>query len=128
MGKILVTGASGFLGSNIVQAQQKPGKIICGYKNFKPTEKNCVKIDLANLSQLKSTLDAIQPNVIIHTAAISRPGQCLQNPELAKLVNVKSTGIIAEWCKHNQARLIFTSTDMVYSGENPPYTEKDQYV
>ncbi|MCF7740722.1 MAG: SDR family oxidoreductase, partial [Candidatus Marinimicrobia bacterium] len=126
MGKILLTGASGFLGSNIVQTLQKSKKVICGYKNFKPPEKNCVKTDLANLSQLKSTLDAIQPNIIIHTAAISRPKQCLQNPELSKLVNIESTGIIADWCKHNQARLIFTSTDMVYSGENPSYTEKDQ--
>ncbi|HMA61606.1 MAG TPA: SDR family oxidoreductase [bacterium] len=126
MRKILITGASGFLGSNIVQTFGKSENILCGYKNFKPSEKNSVEIDLANLEELKSKLNAISPNVIVHTAAISRPGQCLQNPARSQLINVESTGEIADWCEQNQSRLIFTSTDMVYSGENPPYVETDQ--
>ncbi|MCF7885493.1 MAG: SDR family oxidoreductase [Candidatus Marinimicrobia bacterium] len=126
MQKVLVTGGSGFLGSNVVKKLKTDYRVICGYHNFPPDEKNIIKLDFNTISAIKSRLNKIEPEIVIHTAALSKPGLCHEYPEKASIVNVNATSEIAAWCQKNAARLIFTSTDMVYSGQSPIYKEDDQ--
>lgn len=126
MDRILITGASGFLGSNIVKYLKKNYRIICGYNKFAPPENQVIRLDLSDITSIKSNLNKLKPDTIIHTAAVSRPSVCNQNPDKAEIINIKATQKIAEWSRDKQARLIFTSTDTVYSGKNPPYSEKDK--
>lgn len=123
--KILITGASGFLGSNLVKKLKNKYELLNWYHHQSLPAENIQKIDLSNTSIIQSKLDKIRPEIIIHTAAISKPAMCANNPVKAELVNVTASGEIAQWCLQNSARLIFTSTDMVYSGHKSQYTEDD---
>ena len=120
---ILLTGASGFLGQHI-------------YKTFRPvypilglghSGSNCDrKLDLSDLKALKDLLDELKPDTVIHSAALRDPDECLRRPEMAKALHVDATRVMAEWCRDNSKRLVLISTDYVFNGKNPPYSEKSE--
>ena len=78
MKKLLVTGASGFLGWNICQMAKNEWTIfgiVCSH----PVEivgVNIVKIDLTDFNEMKRTFRNIRPDVVIHTAAKTNPNFC----------------------------------------------------
>ena len=128
MKKILITGASGFVGGLLItQAQKK-------YEVHALFNKNQIHInnihthqfDLSRVDQIEELLNEISPEVIIHTAAIANPDRCEDNTDTAIMVNVKATEQLAKWAKKNGVRFIFTSTDMVFDGKSGNYKETDQ--
>ena len=127
MKRILITGASGFVGGHLVtQAQQN-------YEVHALFNKNQIHIsnihahqfDLSRVDQIGGLLNEISPDVIIHTAAIANPDRCEDDPDLATMVNVKATEELANWAEKNRIRFIFTSTDMVFDGKRGNYNESD---
>ncbi len=129
MKKLLITGASGFLGSHLVK-DAKPRFDVYGWANtlkIDLEESKCAYFDLSEKNRLENELNRINPDYIIHCAAISSEALCKQKPETAKAVNVDVVVQIAKWCEKHQKRLIFTSTDLVFDGENAPYLETDDF-
>lgn len=128
MKKLLITGVSGFLGWHICQvAHQQKWRIFGTYfSHFSPfSHVNSVKINLTNLADLKTLFQQIKPDAVIHTAAQSQPNFCQLNPDISYQINVIATANIAQLCADYSIPLIFTSTDLVFDGLNPPYTEID---
>ncbi len=128
MKKLLITGVSGFLGWHISQvALQQKWQIYGTYfSNFcSLPHVNSIKINLLNLDDLKNLFQQIKPDAVIHTAAQSQPNFCQQNPKISYQINVIATANIAKLCADYSIPLIFTSTDLVFHGLNPPYTEID---
>jgi len=118
--KILVTGASGKLGCYLLRESQDMQ--VVGLSRTPPPQswgRQLVEADLAPLV----TLDAINPDVVLHTAALSAISDCLQDPAQADRVNHQVTARLANWCYQNQRRMIYVSTDMVFDGEGAPYRE-----
>ena len=106
---ILVTGATGFVGQKILQMRQ----------DTLP----CPSLRGASEEDVKRILGQYEFDTIIHTAAISDIGTCQAHPEAALQANVQIPVYLAKAAKH--AKLIFFSSDQVYSGMNSegPYTE-----
>ncbi|MBC8182846.1 SDR family oxidoreductase [candidate division KSB1 bacterium] len=127
MKKILITGGSGFIGGNLICLAKKKYKVSATYFDNSIKEKNIERIqfDLSQNRDIKSLLDNIQPDIIIHTAAVSKTDFCEKNRNLAKLINVDATESIALWAKENGRRFIFTSSDMVFDGKKGNYVESD---
>ena len=81
MKKLLVTGASGFLGWNICRDAGKEWSIF-GTVFSNPVEiagVNIIKIDLTDYKALKILFNKIRPDAVIHTAAAANPNYCQEN-------------------------------------------------
>lgn len=120
--KILITGASGLLGSDIsYQAEQ----------NGIETVKVCLKPREGFLSADISTKDGLEKidqtawNALVHCAAWRDPNRCKSDESMAKRINADATGKLAELAKKRNAKFLYISTDYVFPGTNPPYKEDD---
>jgi dTDP-4-dehydrorhamnose reductase len=127
MRRIFLTGASGFLGGNFCHfhADELEIHALC---NNHPVSFENVKAygcDLRNESQVTGLLDRIQPDVLIHLAALSQPNDCARNPGLSKAINVDATVLLAKLANEAGIGFLFTSTDLVFDGEHAPYAEND---
>lgn len=107
--KIVLTGKSGFLGARILRTLEKEHIISA------PTHE---KLNITDERACMEYLEREQPELLIHTAAISDTGVCEKNPELSYQVNVEGTVHLAKACREAGSRLIFMSSDQVYNG-NP---------
>ena len=125
--KLLITGASGFLGYNLCQLA-KPEWEIYGTHFSRPLEipnVTTIKLDLTDFQELQRLFAEIKPTAVIHTAAQSSPNFCQTHPKESSAINVTASCDIAGLCADYSIPCIFTSTDLVFDGSNPPYRETD---
>lgn len=128
MKKLLVTGASGFLAWNLIQ-RAKPEWSVTGTFLTHPLKIPGValfRVDLTRFKDLKNLFSQVKPDAVIHTAAISDPHFCQQNRKVSHKVNTEAAVHIAALCSDFSIPCLFTSSDLVFDGLNPPYTEADK--
>lgn len=87
--KLLITGASGFVGSRLASFYKEK------YEVWAPTHR---EFDFTDKDAAWIGVKAFQPDVILHCGAISDVGTCERNPELSMKVNVEGTKNLAECC------------------------------
>lgn len=121
--KLLVFGATGFVGQHVVKKAQEGGvqviavsrKHVSANPSTPSTEfRQC---DLSHPASVMALIQETKPNTVIHAAGISGIDEAQNNPDLAYEVNVNCTKHIALACSRNQIRLILLSTDAVF-GDN----------
>jgi dTDP-4-dehydrorhamnose reductase len=127
MKKLLVTGVSGFLGWNLAPLARQNWQVYGTYfsHSLEIAGINLCKIDLTDFLAIKKLFLEIKPDAVIHLAAQSQPNFCQKNLELSYQVNVTSTINLAKLSAEFQIPFLFTSTDLVFDGTNPPYQESD---
>ncbi len=130
--KILITGANGQLGSHLSShlssqlSRRAQAALTAPLHQLEVVALDRNQFDLSQPQQLAATLDAIQPNIIINTAAYTAVDKAEQERELAFAVNAHSPAAIAAWCAQNNAALIHYSTDYVFDGsKRTPWLESD---
>jgi dTDP-4-dehydrorhamnose reductase len=128
MKKLLVTGASGFLGWHICQLAKAEWEIYSTYStnSIEIPGVKTLKVDLTDFTELTGLFQNIQPNAVIHTAAQSQPNYCQLHPEETHKINVVASSNIAGLCADNSLPLAFTSSELVFDGLNSPYVETDR--
>ncbi len=127
MKKLLVTGASGFLGWNTCCEAYTRWEIF-GTVFTHPVNIKGVKIvqtDLTRFREFKKVFKEIRPDAVIHTAALSSPDYCQQNKAGTRKINVDAPVNIAGLCADTHIPFVFTSSDLVFDGLNAPYREDD---
>ncbi|NJP09387.1 MAG: NAD(P)-dependent oxidoreductase [Leptolyngbyaceae cyanobacterium RU_5_1] len=127
MMKLLITGASGFLGWNLCQLASADWEVYgtsFSHRSEIPGA-TILKTDLRDFQQLKDVFQQLQPAGVIHLAAQSSPNVCQNQPEESYLLNVTIACNIAGLCADYGIPCVFTSTDLVFDGLNPPYQETD---
>ena len=127
MRKLLLTGASGFLGWHICALAKKEWEIF-GTVFSHPTELegvNIVKADLTDFNELKRIFNAVRPDAVIHTAAIRDPNFCQSNRKETEKINIDASLNIAGLSADSGIPFAFTSSDLVFNGKKAPYREED---
>ena len=117
--RILITGAKGRLGGEISQLYGKLGHNVTGT--------DLDTLDITNWAQVQTTFDEIQPDLVIHCAALTAVDFCAEHPDEALRVNAFGTHNIATCAQEHGAGLVYISTNEVFPGiEWREYAEYDQ--
>jgi dTDP-4-dehydrorhamnose reductase len=125
--RVLITGASGFLGSHLGVHLALSGMDVLGlyYSNTSSLPFASRQVDLISQREMLMLADVFSPSAIVHCAALSRVLDCERKPEEAQRVNVIGTSNVAELARACKAHLIFLSTDQVFDGQ-APFRKEDQ--
>lgn len=128
MKKLLITGASGFLGWHLCQQAYLEWDVYGTYfsHHLEIPGIKLVKLDLTDLAEVKRVFQEIQPSAVIHTAAQSQPNYCQTHVSESLLINVTASLNIAGLCAKNSIPYVFTSTDLVFDGNKGFYKETDR--
>ena len=118
MTKILVTGAKGQLGSDLVRILNLSGFQVFGMGRS--------KLDVTNEEVVNKVIQQLKPEIIVHCAAYTQVDKAEIEPDIAFLINGIGTRNIAIAAERNHSKLVYISTDYVFDGQrNQPYNEYD---
>jgi len=116
--KIAVIGASGQLGSDVVEAFADNSDSV--------SPLNHDQIEVSNLESVKACLETVSPIVVVNTAAMHHVENCERDPAAAYAVNAVGVRNLAMVASALGATLIHISTDYVFDGNQAaPYVEDD---
>ncbi len=116
--KLLITGAKGQVGSELVKDAQARGYEVYGFGSR--------ELDITRFEPLMQKVEQIHPDVIINAAAYTAVDKAEQESEQAYAVNTQGSENLARACQQLTIPLLHISTDYVFDGEkNSPYTESD---
>lgn len=125
--RVLVTGASGLLGINLAVETAKQHEVIgvVNTQSLSGTPFRLLTAELLAKDAFAEILDLVQPDWVIHCAALANLDECEDDPAFAELMNAILPGEIARVCQ-NKARLLHISTDAVFDGSRKDVTEDDE--
>lgn len=112
--KIAITGASGLVGSRIVELLQN---------DFEFISLSQEEMDITDKQQVHNKLTGLDFDLFLHLAAYTNVDKAEEEKELCYKINVEGTRNVFEETVSKGKKFIYISTDFVFSGENPPYDE-----
>ncbi|SCZ67328.1 dTDP-4-dehydrorhamnose reductase [Thiohalomonas denitrificans] len=121
--KLLLLGANGQVGWELQRALAPLGELIAlGRKG-----QNGLCGDLERLDELRETVRAVRPDIIVNAAAYTAVDQAESEPERVEQINAEAPGVLAEEALQQGALLVHYSTDYVFDGSgNTPWREDDK--
>jgi len=116
--RVLVTGAGGQLGIDVVGACTEAGDQVFGFDR--------AHLDVADRSSVLGAVTSLRPDVVVNCAAWTAVDLCEDEPDRAFLHNATAVRWVAEACHRAGAHLVHVSTDYVFDGAlDRPYHEHD---
>lgn len=126
---LLVTGAAGFLGHALARELVARGRAVVGTSRDGqgvPEGVEGVALSLDDGGRAAAELiERRRPRAVFHLAAMADADACARDPAAAQRVNVEATGRVAAAAARVGARVVYTSSDLVFDGTRAPYDEDD---
>ncbi len=115
--RVLVTGSSGMLGSDLVFLLTAAGYDVLARPR--------AELDVTDAALVSRSLRELRPEVVVNCAAFTRVDDCETDPRAFE-VNAEGVANLADACGHAGAQLVQISTDFVFDGtKESPYREDD---
>ena len=126
--RLLVTGASGLLGLNLclLSAQGHELTGVVNRRGLKDAPFTTVQADLLAENAARNLLDQIQPEYLIHCAAMANVDDCEKTPLTAQEINAQIPAHLASLCTKRSIGFMHISTDAVFDGARGNYREEDE--
>jgi dTDP-4-dehydrorhamnose reductase len=123
---LLITGVSGFLGSNLAYALKDRFDILGVYHAhpFAVSGVSTCQADLASPEDCQRIVREFKPDVCLHCAALADIDRCESAREEAYRSNVEATRFLTDALLGARCKLVHISTDAVYGGEEGDYSEE----
>lgn len=118
--KILIGGASGFLGKKARKILSEKNEVIA---TDKAEQEGIIKMDVSNRNEILEVIEKFKPDILFHAAALIDLDFCEKNKILAWDINLSAPVYLAELCKEKKIKLVVVSSDYIFSGNNSPYYE-----
>lgn len=127
--KVLVTGANGQLGWDMILELKKRNHEPIATDILDSFEQDCeyIKLDITDEKAVHDVIAKTKPNAVVHCAAWTAvdAAEDEENKPKVYAINVLGTKYIAEACKEIDCKMIYISTDYVFSGEGTEPWEPD---
>lgn len=107
--RVLVTGAKGQLGSDVVNELKK--------RNHEPIGVDIEEMDITDAASVKRVITEVNPDAVIHCAAWTAVDLAEECEEKVRLINATGTENIAKVCKDIDCKMMYISTDYVFDGQ-----------
>jgi dTDP-4-dehydrorhamnose reductase len=123
--RIFVTGGSGMLGHRFMRLASAHHQVFGSYHSHPVTITGCslYGLDITNEAEVRSCFGLVQPEVVVHTAALTDVDECQKFPDKARRINGEGTAIVARVAQGLGALLVYISTDYVFNGSTGGYRE-----
>lgn len=127
MRKLFVTGGSGLVGGSVCSLALDDWEVSAAYLSNPPSLEGIDwhRVDICETESVEDVLASVEPDLIVHTAAMADIDACEARPQLAWQINVVGTRNVAKATESLGARLIHISTSNVFDGEKGNYVESD---
>lgn len=116
--KVLVTGVKGQLGYDVVRELQSRGHEAVGV--------DIEEMDITDETAVSRVMEETAPEAVIHCSAFTAVDRAEEEQELCYKVNVEGTENIAKMCQKLGCKMLYLSTDYIFSGEGQrPWEPED---
>jgi dTDP-4-dehydrorhamnose reductase len=124
---IAVVGASGLVGSNLVERCRERSHEVLGTYHSSDGTDELRQLDKTDRGEVYTLMSDFEPDAVIDTAAFHAVDECETDRERAWRVNASGTANIAVAAEDHGAHYVYLSTDYVFPGDpkTTPYSEDD---
>lgn len=126
--RIAITGTSGMVGYDLCQVLGEKHEV-WGVGRNRPeyvAQNRWRDLDITDADAAQNIISGINPDLLIHSAALSNPDDCEADPEAGYRANAIGTRNLAISCQRFDTEMMFISTDQVFGGKkDSPYIETD---
>lgn len=117
--RVLITGAGGQVGRELVDVFTEGGHVVAGFDH--------ASLDITDRDAVRASVVEFHPDAIVHSAAWTAVDACEADPDRAYAVNAMGTRFVAEAARLVGAAVHCISTDYVFDGtKEGPYVEWDE--
>lgn len=125
--RTLIIGGSGFLGSKLKDSIKGGDNYATFFKN-KPISNDHnlsrnIRMDIRKKSEIIYAIETAKPSLVIHCGGITDTDLCEKQKQLAWNANVEG---VENFMSVYRGKIIYFSTDYVFDGQNPPYSEESK--
>jgi dTDP-4-dehydrorhamnose reductase len=120
MGRILVIGAKGMLGRDLVEVLRTSSR------NDEVVAWDLGDLDIREEQSTIAKIESIYPEIVINVAAFTNVDECESNEEKVFAINAEGMRHVALGALRCHAKVVYLSTDYVFDGrKKEPYLESD---
>lgn len=126
--RVLITGVVSLLGRYLIKVLKKNYALFGtthNHQSYLLPQDHLFSLNITDSSEVEHLVSKIKPHVVIHLAALSNIDYCEKHPQEVYRVNVGGTSNMVGALKKSSTQLIVCSSNAIFSGHSPPYTETD---